>query len=237
MGSDRGMWPNSCSCRDPIMIHTPNIPSEAFRRARRLFSAAVAFTLVCSASIRAESAPLHGEEATIAHIQRAILAKQITCTELVKLYLARIKAYNGTAVAEPTGILGPITTIPHAKGIDALITLNLRPATRKAMGFDDRKARSMTDLADNDPAMPDALEVAAQLDAEFAKTGKLVGPLHGVVFAIKDQFDTVDMRTTSGADAQYANARPPHDSTFAVRLRAAGAIILAKANMGEYAGT
>ena len=185
----------------------------------------------------APGATFHVEEATIADIQRAILARQITCVELVKMYLARIKAYNGQAVEEPDGILGPIKTIPHAKGLDALGRLNLRPATRKAMGFDDHKARSMTDPVDADPAMPDALEVAARLDAEFAKTGKLVGPLHGVVMAIKDQFDTFDMRTTSGADADYANDRPPHDSTFAVRLREAGAIILAKANMGEYAGS
>ncbi len=52
---------------------------------------------------------------------------------------------------------------------------------------------------------------------------------------IKDQYDTFDMRTTSGADAQYANDRPPHDSNVVARLRAAGAIILAKGNMGEYA--
>ena len=83
--------------------------------------------------------------------------------------------------------------------------------------------------------MPDALEVAAQLDAQFARTGKLVGPLHGVVMAIKDQYDTFDMRTTSGADAFWANDRPPDDATFVKRLRDAGAIILAKANMGEYA--
>jgi amidase len=44
------------------------------------------------------------------------------------------------------------------------------------------------------------------------------------------------MRSTSGADAFYANDRPPQDSSFAKRLRAAGAIVLAKANMGEYAG-
>jgi Asp-tRNA(Asn)/Glu-tRNA(Gln) amidotransferase A subunit family amidase len=56
-----------------------------------------------------------------------------------------------------------------------------------------------------------------------------------VVFAIKDQYDTFDMRSTSGADAPYANDRPPHDSTFVKRLRDAGAIILAKANLGEYA--
>ena len=93
----------------------------------------------------------------------------------------------------------------------------------------------MTDSADADPNMPDALEFAAAQDAEYARTGQLAGPLHGVVMAIKDQYDTFDMRTTSGADAFYANDRPPDDATFVERLRAAGAIILAKANMGEYA--
>ncbi|HZF28305.1 MAG TPA: amidase [Gammaproteobacteria bacterium] len=191
------------------------------------------FTLTGPAA--AAGKKFHLEEATIADIQQAIQRREITSTELVKLYLARIKAYNGTCVAQPAGILGPVETIPHAGQINALSTLNLRPAARKAMGFDDRKARSMTDAADNDPKMPDALEIAAAQDAEFARTGKLVGALHGVVMAIKDQYDTFDLRTTSGADAFYANDRPPADATFVARLRAAGAIIVAKSNLGEYA--
>jgi amidase len=174
-------------------------------------------------------------EARISDIQTALMSKQLTTVGLVELYLARIKAYNGTCVAEPEGILGPIKTIKDAGQINALATLNLRPATLKKFGFDERKARSMTDKADADPKMPDALEIAAQQDAEFAKTGKLVGPLHGVVMSIKDQYDTFDMRTTSGADAFYANDRPPDDATFIKRLREAGAIILAKSNLGEYA--
>ena len=181
---------------------------------------------------------LHGfriEEATIADIQDAILRRQVTVTDIVNDYLARIKAYEGTCVSEPNGILGPISTIPHAGKLNALMTLNLRPKTREAWGFDAHKARSMTDSVDDDPNMPDALEVAARLDAKFARTHRLVGPLHGVVIAIKDQFDTVDMRTTSGADAFWANDRPPDDATFVKRLRDAGAIVLAKANMGEYA--
>jgi len=176
------------------------------------------------------------EEATIASIHEAILAKRLTAMQLVELYLARIKAFNGPGVDEPAGLLGPAVPVAHARGLNALGTLNLRPAARQAWGFDARKARSLTDAADDDPAMPDALEVAARLDAEFARTGKLSGPLHGVVIAIKDQYDTFDLRTTSGADAPYADDRPPDDATFVARLRAAGAIILAKANMGEYAG-
>jgi Asp-tRNA(Asn)/Glu-tRNA(Gln) amidotransferase A subunit family amidase len=176
------------------------------------------------------------EEATIPDIQDAILRHQVTTTEIVKDYLARIKAYNGTCVSQPGGILGPVTMIPHAGKLNALITLNLRPKTREAMGFDARNARSMTDAVDNDPNMPDALETAARLDQQFAQTGKLAGPLQGVVMAIKDQYDTADMRTTSGGDVQWANDRPPDDATVVARLRAAGAIILAKANLDEYAG-
>jgi len=80
--------------------------------------------------------------------------------------------------------------------------------------------------------MPDALEVAAQQDAYFASTGKLIGPLHGVVFSIKDQYDTFDMRTTGGW--------MPLMRTIVLRrcdlrqaLAGAGAIIVAKANLGE----
>ena len=175
------------------------------------------------------------EEATIGDIQAAILAGDLTSTQVVEAYLARIMAYNGSCVDEPEGILGPITTIKGAGRINAMITLNLRPAQRAAWGFDARKARSMTDAVVDDPDMPDALEVAEQQDAHFAATGTLIGPLHGVVMAIKDQFDTFEMRTTSGSDAFYANDRPPRDATFVTRLRKAGAIILAKANMGEYA--
>src|SRR5262249_20115265 len=140
-------------------------------------------------------------EATITDIQRAIQTKRITTVGVVEQYLKRIKAYNGTCVNQPQGILGPVTTIPHAHQINALSTLNLRPAARDRWGFDARKARSLTDRVDGAPDMPDALETAAAQDREFARTGRLVGPLHGAVIAIKDQYDTKDMRTTSGADA------------------------------------
>src|SRR5215510_11005598 len=175
------------------------------------------------------------QEATIDRIQDAIRKKQITTRGVVEEYLRRIKAYNGTCVKEPQGILGPITTIAHAGQINALSTLNLRPAARAMWGFDPRKARTLTGTADEAPNMPDALETAAEQDRQFARTGRLVGQLHGVVLAIKDQYDTFDMRTTSGADVDYANDRPPEDATFVKRLREAGAIILAKANLAEYA--
>jgi amidase len=191
--------------------------------------------LLTPSLVSAQTAKFRIEEATIEDIQTAILRGELTSTRVVQLYLNRIKAYNGTCVNQPDGVLGlgPITPIKDAHQLNALMTLNLQPAQRERLGFDRRKARSITDPVDDDPGMPDALQVAAQQDAYFASTGKLIGALHGVVFSIKDQYDTFDMRTTAGMDAAYANDRPPRDATFVKRLRDAGAIILAKANLGE----
>jgi amidase len=100
-------------------------------------------------------------EATIADIHQAMRSGEITATDLVTMYLARIRAFNGPCVSEPEGILGPAEPIAHAGGINALVKLNLRPAARRRLGFDDRKARSLTDSVDDDPNMPDALETAA----------------------------------------------------------------------------
>jgi amidase len=197
--------------------------------------ALASFILLALSAISVQAAEFQIEEATIEDIQAAILKGELTSTRVVQLYLNRIKAYNGTCVNQPDGVLGlgPITPIKNSHQLNALMTLNLRPAKREELGFDPRKARSLTDPADDDPAMPDALEVAARQDASFASTGRLIGPLHGVVIAIKDQYDTFDMRTTAGMDAAYANDRPPRDATFVKRLRDAGAIIIAKANLGE----
>jgi amidase len=200
---------------------------------RRL--AFASFILLAPSLVSAETAKFRIEEATIEDIQAAILRGELTSTRVVQLYLARIKAYNGTCVEQPDGVLGagPIKPIKNAHALNALMTLNLRPSKREKLGFEARKARSITDPVDASAAMPDALEVAAQQDAYFASTGKLIGPLHGIAFSIKDQYNTFDLRTTAGMDAGFANDRPPRDATFVKRLRDAGAIILAKANLGE----
>lgn len=78
-----------------------------------------------------------------------------------------------------------------------------------------------------------ALEEAAELDAE-RRAGHVRGPLHGIPIVVKDNFDTADMPTTSGSVA-LRDLRPPDDSEQVARLRQAGAIVLAKTNMHEYA--
>jgi amidase len=178
---------------------------------------------------KAVAAPrFHLEEASIADVHRAIRAKEITSEQLVQLYLKRIEAFNGICVkgeVDPaTGLMfGEITPIENAGQVNAYMTLNIRGK------------RSKTDPVDNDPKMLDAFETARAQDAYFARTGNFVGALHGIPIAVKDNYDTVDMRTTAGAIADYADDRPPKDATMVAKLRAAGAIILGKTNLDEYA--
>jgi len=81
---------------------------------------------------------------------------------------------------------------------------------------------------------PDALELADELDAERA-AGTVRGPLHGIPVAIKDNIDTHDGMTTTAGSLALEGSIPPQDSYLAEKLREAGAIILAKANMSEWA--
>ena len=81
---------------------------------------------------------------------------------------------------------------------------------------------------------PEALSIADQLDAERQSSGPR-GPLHGIPVAIKDNIDTHDQMTTTAGSLALEGSTPPQDSFVAQKLREAGAIILAKANMSEWA--
>ena len=79
-----------------------------------------------------------------------------------------------------------------------------------------------------------AIAIANSLDRE-RKAGQVRGPLHGIPLLVKDNIATNDnMQTTAGSLALY-NARVPADAPLIARLRAAGAIILGKSNLGEWA--
>jgi amidase len=81
---------------------------------------------------------------------------------------------------------------------------------------------------------PDALQIAAELDKELA-AGKSRGPLHGIPVLLKDNIDTHDkMHTTAGATV-LRNSIPLQDSWVAKKLREAGAVIIGKTNLSEWA--
>src|SRR5471030_1459713 len=80
---------------------------------------------------------------------------------------------------------------------------------------------------------PNALTVADSLDKRFTKEG-FVGPLHCVPMIVKDNFETKDLQTTAGSLAMKGWI-PRQDATMVARIREAGAIVLAKSNMAEWA--
>ena len=81
---------------------------------------------------------------------------------------------------------------------------------------------------------PQALEIAEALDRE-RKAGKVRGPLHGIPVIVKDNIDTGDRMQTTAGSLALAGSRAGKDAFLVERLRAAGAIVLAKTNLSEWA--
>jgi amidase len=134
------------------------------------------------------NAPFNLIEATIDDIHAAYKSGQLTCRQLVQMYLDRIEAFDKK---------GPT--------INAIITTN-----------------------------SDALQEADRLDAAYKASGP-VGPLHGIPVIFKDQADVKGMPTTLGS-VLFKDYYPDRDSFVAENLRKAGAVILAKATLGELGG-
>jgi len=81
---------------------------------------------------------------------------------------------------------------------------------------------------------PDALTIAAARDAE-RQSGWLRGPLHGIPILVKDNLATADKMQTTAGSLALVGSMVPSDSVVVSRLRAAGAVILGKANLSEWA--
>jgi amidase len=95
----------------------------------------------------------------------------------------------------------------------------------------DRRGPTLRSIIETNP---DALAIADRLDAE-RRQGRVRGPLHGIPVVVKDNIDTHDrMQTTAGSLALEGNVAE-RDASLVERLRAAGAVILAKANLSEWA--
>ena len=126
-------------------------------------------------------------EPTITEIHSAMESGELTCQELVRLYLDRIEAYDRK---------GP--------SLNAIVQVN-----------------------------KNALVEAIALDEKFL-AGGFVGALHCIPVIVKDNYDTVDMPTTAGS-LSLSGSRPPDDAFQVSRILEAGAIVLAKSNMAEFA--
>ncbi len=136
----------------------------------------------------AEQGSFRLQEATVASIHDAFASGQLTCTQLTKLHLDRIDAYDRR---------GP--------SLQAIIMVN-----------------------------PRAMEIAAEMDRQYAANRSGVGPLHCIPIVLKDNFNTFDMPTTGG-NIRMKSSIPPADAFTVQRMRQAGALILAKGNLQEFA--
>jgi aspartyl-tRNA(Asn)/glutamyl-tRNA(Gln) amidotransferase subunit A len=103
----------------------------------------------------------------------------------------------------------------------------VRQALDRARGLDQALNSFITLIPDA------ALDQAKRMDAEIA-SGHYRGPLHGVPISIKDHIDTAGIRTTAGAKSRVTNV-PTTDAVVVKRLKAAGAVIIGKANMNKFA--
>src|SRR5262249_47127168 len=107
----------------------------------------------------------------------------------------------------------------------------VRTYLRRIDVLDRRGPRALRSLIETNP---DADAIAAQLDEE-RRMGRVRGPLHGIPIVLKDNYDTADQMLTTAGSRALADAPALQDSTCTARLRAAGAIILGKANLSEWA--
>jgi amidase len=134
--------------------------------------------------------------------------------------------------------------IPNAGQLNALGTLNIRGERSVTCKGDRDRRPSDGPLPPGSPAVceefrkqPDALERAAELDAQYSRNPDLAKmPMYCVVFSFKDSYDVKDMRSTGGADANYDIDFPARDQTLVAQLREKGAIIYAKTANTEYNG-
>ena len=139
---------------------------------------------------------------------------------------------------------GMTVGIPHAGQLNALGTLNLRGERSVTCKGDRDRRPSDGPLPPDSPAVceefrkqPDALERAAELDAQYGRNPDLAKlPMYCVVFSFKDSYDVKDIRSTGGADANYDIDFPARDQTLVAQLREKGAIIFAKTANTEYNG-
>lgn len=153
---------------------------------------------------------------------------------LVAAGAAAALAVRGTAAGEAAPAPSPELAEATVGGLQAemdaggLTAVALVEAYIRRIGTLDPEIRSVLELN------PDAEAVAAQRDAERAK-GRVRGPLHGIPVLIKDNIGTADRMQTTAGSLALLGARPLRDSGVAQRLAEAGAVILGKTNLSEWA--
>jgi len=140
--------------------------------------------------------------------------------------------------ATPVGVLPPFeldeVTIPALQTAMSSGRMTARSITQlylSRIAELDRKGPTLRHVIETNP---EALAIADSLDKE-RKAGRVRGPLHGIPILLKDNIDTADKMTTTAGSLALEGSIPSRDAFIAAKLRAAGAILLGKANLSEWA--
>jgi len=141
----------------------------------------------------------------------------------------KVTAAAGSADFDPTEKTIAELTAAQTKG-----SLSAEALTRSYLSRIERYDRRGPKLGAVLAVNPDALSAARALDAE-RRAGKLHGPLHGIPLLIKDNVETLDPVPTTAGSLALATARHSVDAPVVARLRAAGVVVLGKANLSEWA--
>ena len=211
-----------------------------------------AFNGVASALVTEDGADIREATGAVRGKQRLLFPIK---TVKASTILPDLDKYKGLPIEygrmEPTASdpsvqqqFGMIVGMPNAGQVNALATLNIRGERSVVCRSDFDLHPSKGPLPPGAPPiceyfrhLPDALERAAELDAQYGRNPDLEKmPMYGVVFSFKDPFDTKDMRSTGGGDARYDIDFPARDHLLVEQLRDKGAIIFAKAVNTEYNG-
>jgi len=151
-----------------------------------------------------------------------------------------------SVVALALGLLGlqaavPVAPFPFAEATIRELQQRMAAGTLTARELTEAYLTRIAEIDSRGPALravlevnPDALEIAARLDAE-RKAGRVRGPLHGIPVLLKDNIATADRMETTAGSLALVGTRPPRDAFLVTRLREAGAVILGKTNLSEWA--
>jgi hypothetical protein len=198
---------------------------------------------VCTALVTEDGASI---PAVKGQIRAGAPLKFPTRTRPASSYLPSLDQYVGlpldygrmeTTISDSTvrQQFGMVTGIPNAGQVNALESINLRGERSVSCKAGCDAHPSTGKLPASCPAacetfrkMPDALERASELDAQYGRNPDLEKlPMYCLTVSVKDWYDVKDMRSTGGNDVKYAMDAGPADSTIVAALRNKGAIIYA----------
>jgi amidase len=153
-----------------------------------------------------------------------------------------------TAATSLVSIINPVSTLAAAPApfeLDELTITELQQGMQSgkysSRELVEKYSDRISDIDKKGPALasviemnPDAEQIAAALDRERKEKGPR-GPLHGIPILIKDNIDTKDRMMTTAGSLALVGAKPVRDASVAQKLREAGAVILGKTNLSEWA--